>query len=275
MTRILATLAAAYVLIGPASAQSQAGAAGDTGAIETQTYPAPRKPDGRPADTPKVRDQLLRGAFDVLLQPRPKRRPPEAAPPPVMVIPDPPAVTQPPFEAPAEATLEPTPPPLPASVAVTPSATPAAVPRPAITPAKPASTPRPEPRVEQLPAFDPATPPTLVEPSQPAPPVAVSPPPAPPAPVIEAAEPAPVPATTEPASDKYVLLLLGLLAAIVIAAAALYLRRTRQIARTRAALSLDPSLDPLAGSFSASGMALAGPTLAIRARLDLNDALHG
>jgi hypothetical protein len=275
MTRLLATLAAAFVLIGPASAQSQGGAAGDTGAVETQTYPVPRKSGGRPADTPKVRDQLLRGAFDVLLQPRPKRRPPEAAPQPVMVIPDPPAVIAPPFEAPAEATPEPIPPPLPASVAVTPAAAPAPAPRPAIAPAKLGPTPRPDPRAEQPPDLEPAAPPPVVEPPQSTPPVAVSPPPAPP--IIEPAGPikTPVPATPEQASNKNIWPLLGLLAAIVIAATALYPRRARQIARTRAALSLNPSLDPLAGAFSASGLALAGPSIAIRARLDLNEALRG
>jgi hypothetical protein len=273
MIRILATFAAAIVLVGPASAQSQAGATGDSGVIETQAYPAPREPDDHPADTPKVRDQLLQGAINVLLQPRPKRKPPEAAPPPIMVIPDPPPVIAPPFEAPAEVTPEPTPPSLPASVAATPAATPAAVPRPAITPAKPV----PAPRAEEPAALNPAAPPPVVEPSQPALPVAVSPRPAPPLPVVEPAAPVanPVPEPVEPATDKYVWLLLGLLAAIVTASAALYIRRARQLARTRAALSLSASLDPTTGTFAASGLALASPPLAIRARLDFNEALRG
>jgi hypothetical protein len=61
----------------------------------------------------------------------------------------------------------------------------------------------------------------------------------------------------------------------MIASAVLYLRRARQIARTRVALSLNPSLDPTAGSYSATGLALASPPLVIRARLDLSEALHG
>jgi len=274
MKIILATLAAAFVLIGPASAQSQGGAAGDTGAIETQAYPAPRKPDGRPAGTPKLRDQLLRGALDALLQPRPKRRPPEAAPPPVMVIPEPAAVIESPVEVPIQVTPEPSPPPSrPTSISVAPAVTPAAAPRPAIIPAKPAQPPRPDPRVEQAPTIEPAAAPPAADPPQPAPAVSVSPPP----PIIEPAEPiaTPVPAPSESAAGKTVWLLLGLLAAVAIAAAALYLRRARQIARTRAALSLHPSLDPLAGACSVSGLALAGPPLVIRARLDFGGALHG
>ena len=273
MTRILVTIAAIFVLIGPASAQ-EPGAAGNTGAAGAQTSPTPGKSDTGHVASPKLRDQLLQGAINVLLQPRPKRKPPEAAPPPVMVIPVPPAVIEPAVEAPAQVAPEPSPPPpLPASVAVTPAVVAATAPSPAITPAKPTQVPRPEPRVEQPPTLEPAAPPPLVQPPQPALPVAVAPQP----PVIESAEPisTPVIAPSESTSGKYIWLLLGLLAAIVIAAAALSLRRARQIARTRAALSLNPSLDPLAGACSANGLALAGPSLAIRARLDLSEALRG
>ena len=63
-------------------------------------------------------------------------------------------------------------------------------------------------------------------------------------------------------------LLLALIAAAVIAAASVGVQRARRIARTRAALSLEPRLDMPAGAGSASGITLAAPQLVIRARLD-------
>ena len=94
--------------------------------------------------------------------------------------------------------------------------------------------------------------------------------------VIETVEPIPTPAreATRP-GESNIWQLLGLLAAAVVAAGAYHWRRTRQIARTRAALSLNPSLDLAAGPCSLNGLALAGPPLAIRARLDLGEALRG
>jgi hypothetical protein len=71
----------------------------------------------------------------------------------------------------------------------------------------------------------------------------------------------------QPATPMGISLLIALVLAAVAAATA-YARRARQISRTRAALSLHPSLDLMAGSCSSSGLALAGPSLAIRARLD-------
>ena len=63
-------------------------------------------------------------------------------------------------------------------------------------------------------------------------------------------------------------LLLGLIAAAAIAATSVGVQRARRIARTRAALSLEPRFEMRAGTGSASGLALAGPPLAIHARLD-------
>jgi hypothetical protein len=63
--------------------------------------------------------------------------------------------------------------------------------------------------------------------------------------------------------------LVGLLAAALAAAIALTLRwrRIRRIARTRAVLALDPRIDHGVGASSIRGLSLAGPPVAIRARL--------
>ncbi len=65
-------------------------------------------------------------------------------------------------------------------------------------------------------------------------------------------------------------LLLALLAAAAAAAiaAATALSRARQIARTRAALSLDPRLDLAEGSCSTGKLALTCPPMSIRTRLE-------
>jgi hypothetical protein len=62
--------------------------------------------------------------------------------------------------------------------------------------------------------------------------------------------------------------LIALLAALAAIAAGLSFSRARRIARTRAALALSPRLDLSKGGFSTGGLALAGPSVAIRARLD-------
>ena len=65
------------------------------------------------------------------------------------------------------------------------------------------------------------------------------------------------------------MLLLGLLAALAAIAAATIMRvqRARRIERTRAVLVLTPRLDLAAGASAIHGLSLAGPPLAIRARL--------
>jgi hypothetical protein len=69
--------------------------------------------------------------------------------------------------------------------------------------------------------------------------------------------------------------LIALLAALAAIVAGLSFSRARRIARTRAALSLSPRLDLSMGGFSARGLALAGPSVAIRVRLDQPEARGG
>ncbi len=67
---------------------------------------------------------------------------------------------------------------------------------------------------------------------------------------------------------------LVLLAAIAAAAAAA-IARARLIARTGELLGLKPSLDLAKGRFAASDMTLDGPTIGLRARLDLEETRGG
>lgn len=64
------------------------------------------------------------------------------------------------------------------------------------------------------------------------------------------------------------------LAAIAAGAAAM-IYRARLIARTRALLGLSPKLDPSVGKFVATDMTLDGPTVGLRARLDLRETPNG
>lgn len=143
---------------------------------------------------------------------------------------------------------------VPPKPAPTPRAT-AVAPRPVAPP--PASTAAAEPQ--------PAVPGAPVA-AVPAPPVAaIVEAPLPPAPVAQVAPP------SEPSKPEWgaaVQLILGLLAAAAVAAGAMRLNRMRRIARTRAALALKPRLDLSAGASKTPGLALTGPRLAIRARLE-------
>jgi hypothetical protein len=65
------------------------------------------------------------------------------------------------------------------------------------------------------------------------------------------------------------------LAVAVAFGAAYKIREHRRLARTKAALGLSPSLDPAAGSSSASGLSLAKPAIAIRTRLEWGAMQHG
>ena len=92
----------------------------------------------------------------------------------------------------------------------------------------------------------------------------IAPPPAPPAAVAPVV---PAPRQTSLLAAPAIWLVLGLIAAAAAAGAAMHMRHRRRIARTRAALSLDPSLDLGAGAFSIGGLAPAGLPFTIRARL--------
>lgn len=276
MTPVIAALAASFLLVGIASAHAQVpgGAAENSEPVATQASPVPGGPDVRPAGRPKLRDQLLQGAINVLLNPRPRPAPPQIAP--VPVEPEPAAI-EPPMEVPAVVAVEPTPPvPRPAAIVPkTPAVATVAAPRPTVAPAKATPTPRPAPNAASPTPIEPTPPPPPVtEPADPAPqaePVAAEPSPV----VVETEDPIPTP-LPEPArpSENSNWLLLGLLVVAATVAVAVQWRRVRQIARTRAALSLNPSLDPTAGDSSLNGLALAAPPLAIRARLDLGEPLR-
>lgn len=67
-------------------------------------------------------------------------------------------------------------------------------------------------------------------------------------------------------------LLILLALAVAAAATALQVRRARRLAFTKGALSLDPRIDWASGAGSASGLVLAGPSVAITGRLDLGEA---
>ena len=141
------------------------------------------------------------------------------------------------------------------SVAVPPKP-PAPTPR-ATAAAPPASTAAAEPQ--------PAVPSAPVA-AAPAPPVAaIVEAPLPPAPVDQVAPPS---EPSKPGWGDAVQLMLGLLAAAAVAAVVMRLNRMRRIARTRAALALKPRLNLSAGASKTPGLALTGPRLAIRARLE-------
>jgi len=69
-------------------------------------------------------------------------------------------------------------------------------------------------------------------------------------------------------------LALGLFAAAVAGAALLRLRRHRRVALTRAMVALNPRLETGRSPGSMRGLALEGPAIAIRARLEVA-AAHG
>ena len=246
MTAAFGASAAAILLILAAPAQAQeAGTSPATGTVATQPVRDTRPTTG--SEPPKVDPKLLIDVINLLTRPRP-------APPPA-VTPTP--ATPEPVATPSPTATEPK----PAAVAVAPAPKippPAVVPRAA--PAVPAS-PRPSPSAAPAPPPAAAEEPLPGEAAPPAPPpaVTVTAQPAPPEP-----EPILEPATVFPSFWW----LLGLLAAAAIAAASAGVQRARRIARTKAALSLSPRLDLSEGAGSTKGLALAGPAVAIRTRLE-------
>ena len=262
MKRAIAAISTLLLLAGTASAQTKdpAGVPITKETPQAQPSDAPKRSGSPAIDTGGLRDQLLQGAINTILRPRRPRPPLPARPaPPVIATPDPapPMIVEPAPPSPAPAALQ---------------ADPIEPVRPAITPkvvptAETAPPPRPvEPRVSTPPATEPVT----------ADPIAIEAAPIVAAPVAAArtiasppaVEVAPTPILApQPTIPAGLWLVLALFAAAIVAASA-YARRARQISRTRAALALHPSLDLMAGSWSSSGLALAGPELAIRARLD-------
>jgi len=244
-------------------AQEPAGTAQGTGTAAAQ----PESASGKPSvgiQSPKLTPKLLIDTLNMLTRPRPRAPADMAAPTPAAPAAAPAAVT------PASAE--------PAPSAVTPApavvATPAVViPRdvnPQPSPAPPRTEAVAEPPRPVRPVAEPAPATPVVQPAEP-----VSTPPAGPAAVAvsePAANPAPVPVATAevatPILGATIWLLLGLLAAAGAAAAVVGWQHARRIARTRAVLALKPRLDLAAGATSLGGLALAGPPVAIRARLD-------
>jgi len=267
MAAAIGVSGAAFLLILAASAQAQNPAAGapDTGAVVTQ--PARDTPGTTVGvQTPKVDPKLLIDVFKRLSRPRAAPKPP---PPVFTPAPAPPAAGAVPAPAAPVVIAQPTPAPpaaKPAAVA------PVAVPRAA--PPRPVPSTKPPPPVEPAPASpvaaavpQPPSPP-VPEPAEPAvpapePPITISQPPDTSAPASTPAEP---PGYFLAAGT--LLPLIALLAALAAIAAGLSFSRARRVARTRAALSLSPRLDIPRGDFSLGGLALAGPSVAIRAWLD-------
>ncbi|MBI4331289.1 MAG: hypothetical protein HY673_08420 [Chloroflexi bacterium] len=128
----------------------------------------------------------------------------------------------------APAQPPPPPPPPPTPPPATPAAKPTAVP-PVTTPAAPPSpkppvaTPAPKPEVTAPPATKPPAAPPVVTPAPPTAPPVIAPPPAP-APEVPAIAPSPAeaPAPTEPGQTTNWMLLMGIIAAAIIAAIAFY-----------------------------------------------------
>ena len=224
----------------------------------------PREPTGRPgADAPKVDPKLVIDVLNLLTQPR------QPAPPP-------PAILQP-VEPAAPVIGTPAPEPPASAIPPPPRSRPVASPAPATAvplnprPAPPsAATPPPNPAAPAEPASTGAVA-EEIPPPMPAPVEAVTPVATPPEPVPRAASPEPtaVPASQRSASmlESRWLLLALLAAAATIAGAAAW-NRARRLARTRAALSLEPRLDLSDGTCSLEGLALAGPPVSIRTRLE-------
>ena len=247
---------AALLLTGATIVQAQdaTGTPGNSGAIASQSAPAPGKVGIQPGISPKLRKKLLQDLLNAIAPPRPTA----AAPAPAL----PTSTTQPavtPSGTPGAVTVNPVPPP------PRPAATTVPRPRPIVQPARPTPA-RPDPRaapaapIEQSPTLSP-----VAAPAEPAPaiepPIAAAPTPA----VAEPDQPIPAPARAIFAART--LLLLGFLAVAAAAAAVMHWQRTRRIERTRAALALKPRIDLSAGASSVSGLSLASPPLAIRARL--------
>ncbi|MEO6581551.1 MAG: hypothetical protein ABIN68_01935 [Sphingomicrobium sp.] len=267
----IAALAAALLLSsGPGRAQ-------DADLTPERAAAASRDPSGKPSRpasqpgtsqpgtaTPKADQKLLIDLVNRLT------RPGEPAPP------RPPAVPQP-VEPAAPVSTAPAPPPtaIPPPPRSRPGfALPTSVAGPRTVQPRPAPAPQPPPRapvvVAQV-APQMGTPePNISAAAEPALPT----PPAPPVRQSSAAKQPAVPPAQRSSSllSQSPWLLLALLAAASAVVARLTWSRARQIARTRAALSLEPRLDLAQGSCSAGSLALACPPMTIRSRLEFAGA---
>lgn len=244
MKPAIAALAAALLLVGaPLRAQD---ATGTTDNTATAAEPgATVQPADRPTE-PKPRTKLLLDIFNELVRPRSGPAPANPAPVPVEPAGSPVATAPAPSGATAVATGAAATPTIPRDVNGQPSP---AAPRPGAT----AQPPR---AADAAPA--PSDPDSQAEPAAEVPEPAAIVTPAP------SAMPPPDPAKTVP----IIWLLLGVVVAAAAVASALRVRESRRIGHTRAALALQPRLDLSAGACSLDDLSLAGPSLAIRARLD-------
>ena len=269
----LAVAALLLALLWSSPARPQDGALGPEKASTAPPRDATIKPgdasgqSGVGVQGPRVDPKMVIDVFKALTRPR---RP----------VPPPPVPTTPPSEPAAPIIAAPPPTPAPLSDAAPPpprplpsAPTPIAVPR-ATIPKPPPAAPAPPPRAS-LPPTAPM-PPVVAVPSGPASPVAIQPPPPPPSPlapsVREATAAARMAPKPVPRGTSLLLqspwLLIGLLAAAAAMAGGTMASRARRIARTRAALSLDPRLDLGTAIGAPGGLPLAGPAVAIRARLE-------
>lgn len=261
MTPAITALAAA-LLLGVASSVQAQDTAG-TPPVQSSAAPETGSSPGKPIvgiDQPKITPKMVIDVFNVLTRPRPAPAPAE----PAVAAGAAPAST--PVEPAAATTVFPAP---AAPPVATPAAAPAATPRDV----KPASSSF-EPRAPKAAAPSRPIPPIAApEPTTPAAQPAEKVPTLPPPPAVarsltaEAATPVAGPEPTRPTLIPSIWMLLGLLAAAVVAASVIRLQRTRRIERTRAVLALKPRIDFSVGASSLSGLSLASPPLAIRARL--------
>lgn len=255
MTPGFAAFAALTLLISSSSARAQRV---DQGTPATGTAPVDPAVS-TPAPPPPRPRQVLLDMIKTLTQPPDQAG--TAVPAPLPAQPAGTVVT--PAPAPTEVT------PVPPKPFVAAPPRPRTVPGVKIEPVRPVPRPVPPRVVAVAPAvIDPV--PLAVEPPAPAIPA-----PSPLAVETPAAEQAQPLAVTEPARRPS--LWPWLLAGAIVAAAAGFgaqrLRYRRRLARTRAAFSLAPRIDLSAGRGGPPNLALARPTLAIRARLD--EVAHG
>ena len=257
MRLAIAVLAAALLLVGTQSRAQDAAGTIDNKAAAAEAGTVPVEPAVRPPAEPKPRTQFLLDMLNELVRPRPAPVADSAAPAPSGAVP------------PGGSTV-----PVPAGPAAAGTVTvPGGVPRDVKAEPSPVA-PRPVAAIEPVPDV-----PAVAEPAGAAIDSPAAPPPAPTGPPQLAAEETDAAdATTAQAGPFRGAIgwpLLALLVAAAGVASALHLRRTRRIARTRAALALEPRFDLSAGACAFTGLSLACPPLAIRTRLDLGETRGG
>lgn len=247
MRLAIAALAAALPLAGTsAPAQDAAGTVENKAETATGSASAPAKPT-----EPRPRNQQLLDLLNELVRPRDTAVPAATAPAPVDPVTTPGATAPAPGPAGATAPAAAPTPPLGGQT------------QPSPAPPRPGAAAEPVRPVETSPAPAPASP---ARPVEAAPRDAA-------VPATAAAED--LAAAAEPDSPGSATARWLLLAAAAAAASVIHLRRTRRIARTRAALALEPRLDLAAGASTLTGLSLATPPLAIRARLEPSGASGG